>query len=1168
MRLKKLQVSGFKSFVDSTDIQLPSRLVGVVGPNGCGKSNVLDAVRWVMGESSAKLLRGDSMTDVIFNGSAVRKPVGKAAVELIFDNSDGSAPGNYGQFSEISVKRTLTRDGNSSYFINNLKTRRRDVLDLFRGTGLGPRSYSIIEQGMVSRIVEAKPEDLRTFVEEAAGTSRYKDRRRETETRISHTRDNLDRVSDIRDELGKQLRRLKRQSASARRYKVLKEEERLTDGQLQVLRLQLLNEQVEEQDRLTAKMENDLQATLASQRQTEAALELIRKQQSDAQDKNSEIQQEYYRSRAEISNLEQKIEHQVETRQTQNEELQRLAENKRERQRQIESDLEKGIQLRQQLDQILPELETLQIERDKSEENLNEAERVLQEWLTEMETFNEQSQAPAQQIEIQRSRIEYLEQHLERATRKKSKIDSQITESTRNLSTIDINALRLEVQNHDQQYENAEKGFQASEQEIKALSTKLEETRDYTANLRNQLQEVVARMQSLKEIQNAALGGDNEALEAWLEKHGQGNAQKLAQSIRVSEGWERAADRVFGDFLGAICTETVSFDELRDHPDSGFSLIYPARNQSPQYRLALVRLVDKLSAGNTDIEPRLSGIYVADTLEEALEHQTTLVGRECIVCRDGTLVGANWLSFASQIQMETGVLVREEEISQLQQRQLEIGSLVEKSDLDVQDLTERRDDVESRINEQRVALNNIRSEMASLHNRFGREEAQYLDAQEQLTLLGKEREDLLIQIASDQNEIDNAKALLDSAQLQTGNLDQQREKLIQRRDLLNNQVLEKRGAVSTCREKLHETALKRQHLEASIGSTRESINRLRQEIEHSDIRLSELADKGDNPAESIDALKKQLQELLEQKLEIDSRFSVSREEVSGFDSEISSQASKRSALSDDVNRAREVLEQQRLKKQEVIVRRDTLMESIAEKGYETERCIAELPVDATVAEWQEKLSDLELKISRIGPVNLVAIEEFDEEKERMEYLDTQHADLSEALETLESVIRKIDRETRIRFRETFDNINAGFNDFFPKLFGGGKAELQLTSDDLLTTGISVIAQPPGKRNSHIHLLSGGEKALTAVALLFSLFKLNPAPFCMLDEVDAPLDDANVDRYCETLKSLSEVSQMIVITHNKITMESVELLVGVTMAEAGVSRLVSVDIDQAVEMAAQ
>ncbi len=1166
MRLKKLQVSGFKSFVDSTEIRLPARLVGVVGPNGCGKSNVLDAVRWVMGESSAKLLRGDSMTDVIFNGSSVRKPVGKAAVELIFDNSDGKAPGNYGQFAEISVKRTLTRDGDSRYFINNLKTRRRDVLDLFRGTGLGPRSYSIIEQGMVSRIVEAKPEDLRAFVEEAAGTSKYKDRRRETGTRISRTRDNLDRVSDIRDELGKQLRRLKRQSASARRYKVLKNEERKSNGQLQVLRLQALNDQLEEQDRITAKKENELQSILTSQRQVETELETLRKQQSEAHDKNNEIQQEFYRIGAEVSNLEQRIEHQNETRQALNEELDRLNASKIERQQQIDSDTRNGIRLREELDSVLPELTTHQIASDEAEAQLSKADKVLQNWLVEMETFNEQSRAPAQQTEIQKSRIEYLVQHIDRASQKKQKIEDQISVTTHQLAGIDIEALNLEVNNQERQYEEAEKKLHESESEIKNLSTELEEKRGTAANLKSQSQEVMARLNSLKEIQNAALGGDNGALESWLDNHGHGNAQKLAESIHVSEGWERAADRILGDFLSAFCTGTINLDALQSHPDFGLSLIFSATNSLPEDRIELPRLIDKITTKNTDIDSLLFGIYVADSLEQALGHQGKLVGRECVVSREGALVGANWVSFASQSQLETGVLVREDEITQLQQSQLQLIKVLEESEIEISALEERRGALESRQSGQRESLNNIRSEMSSLHNRFGREEAQYSDAQEQLNLLRNEFEDLTAQIIADRSEIENAKALLETATLQTGNLEQQREGLILRRDQLNAQVLVKRKAVGEVREKLHETALQIQHLEATIESTRENIKRLRQDIEQSDLRLSKLTGKEGKPSESILELEAALDEFLDQKLEIDSRFSRSKDEVSNYDNSIFRATSKRTELTDNVSEAREALNQQKLSKQEVLVRRDTQSESIVEQGYVIDDCVSELPENATVEQWQELLSGIELKISRIGPVNLVAIEEFDEEKERMEYLDTQHADLTEALDTLESVIRKIDRETRARFKDTFDKINTGFNDFFPKLFGGGKAELQLTSDDLLTTGISVIAQPPGKRNSHIHLLSGGEKALTAVALLFSLFKLNPAPFCMLDEVDAPLDDANVDRYCETLKTLAEVSQMIVITHNKITMEAVELLVGVTMAEAGISRLVSVDIEQALEMA--
>ncbi len=1168
MRLKKLQVSGFKSFVDSTDIRFPAHLVGVVGPNGCGKSNVIDAVRWVMGESSAKMLRGDNMTDVIFNGSSARKPVGKAAVELIFDNSDGRAPGNYGQFAEISVKRTLTRDGHSIYSINNLKTRRRDVLDLFRGTGLGPRSYSIIEQGMVSQIVEARPEDLRAFVEEAAGTLQYKDRRHETETRIAHTRENLDQVSDIRDQLGKQLRRLKRQAASASRYKNLKKQERQINGQLQILRLHALDTQLVEQDRITAKLENTLQSAMASQRQTDAELETLREQQAESHEENNQIQQAFYRAGADISNLEQRIEHQNETQTSQTEELDRLNASKVERQQQIESDRQKEILLCAQLEKNLPELGALQSISNEAEARLVEAEKILQDWLTEMEAFSEQSRAPAQQKEIQKSRIEYLEQHLKRGSRHKEKLEQQITASTQQFSVMNIEALRLEVANHDKQYADAEKQLQASETAIKHLSAELEDKRDHAANARTQLQEVVSRLESLQEIQNAALGVDNDVLESWLSDSGLRNAPKLAGNIKVSEGWERAVDRLLNGFFGAICAEEITIDILRRPPNFGLSLIASAAVEVPQDRIELPRLIDKIEVENVNLSPLLSGIYVADSLEHAIEHQAALIGRECVVTREGVLVGANWVDFASQSQLETGVLVREGEISQLQQRRLEIIQLVARADQEIEDLDNQRTELESKLQAQRVESNALRSDMSALHNRFGREEAQYLEAQAKTNKQTGELEDLLVQMKGDRNDIENAKALLETAAQQTGGLDQQREKLIQRRDHLNAQVVENRNAVSQEREKLHQKELQKQRLEAGIESIRENIERLRQEVEQSDLRFSALTEKGNKPSESVAELQAELDQLLEQKLKIDSRFSSSKDKVAGFDNKIIQINANRSGQVEQVNEAREILDQHKLSKQEIKVRRDTQSESIEEQGYNIEEYGAEIPDNATVDLWQETRSAIELKIARIGPVNLVAIEEFDEQSERMQYLDTQHADLSEALDTLESVIRKIDRESRSRFKQTFDKINVGFNEFFPKLFGGGKAELYLTGSDLLTAGIGVIAQPPGKRNSHIHLLSGGEKALTAVALLFSLFKLNPAPFCMLDEVDASLDDANVDRYCQTLKTLAECSQMIVITHNKITMEAMDLLVGVTMVEAGVSRLVSVDIDQAIEMAVQ
>lgn len=1172
MRLKKLQISGFKSFVDSTDIRFPAHLVGVVGPNGCGKSNVIDAVRWVMGESSAKMLRGDNMADVIFNGSAARKPVGKAAVELIFDNNDGRAPGNYGQFAEISVKRTLTRDGQSIYSINNLTTRRRDVLDLFRGTGLGPRSYSIIEQGMVSRIVEAQPEDLRAFVEEAAGTLKYKDRRRETETRIARTRENLERVSDIRDQLEKQLRRLKRQSAAANRYKKLKEQERQINGQLQVLRLHALDTQLVEQDRITAKHENTLQAATASQRQTEAELETLREQQAQAHEENNQIQQAFYRAAADISNLEQRIEHQNETQTSQTEELERLNANQVERQQQIESDRQKEILLCEQIEKNLPQLETVQSASNEAADGLVEAEKVLQDWLTEMEAFSEQSRAPVQQVEIQKSRIEYLEQHLTRGSQNKEKLEQQITAATEQFSVADLEALRLEVANHNEQYADAEKQWHESETAIKQLSAALEDKRDRAANARTQLQEAVSRLESLQEIQNAALGVDNEVLEAWLGDSGLGNAPKLAGNIKVSEGWERAVDRVLNGFLGAICAEKITIDTLRNMPNFGLSLITDAAVDEPSRRIELPgnlsALSNKIAVKNTNLTALLSGIYVADSLQDALSQQATLIGRECIVTREGVLVGANWVDFASESQLETGVLVREEEISQLQQRRLESTQLVARADEEIEDLDNQRTALESKSQAQRVALNALRPDMSSLHNRLGREEAQYSEAQATISKQTSEIEELVAQMKDECNEIEHAKALLETAAQQSGSLDQQREQLIQRRDDLNAQVVEKRNAVSQERENLHQKELQKQRMEADIEVLRENIKRLRQEAEQADLRVLALTEKGSNPSESITELAAELEQLLEQKLAIDTRFSSSKDQVASFDNNSTEINAKRSELVGQVTEAREILHQHKLSKQEIKVRRDAQSESIEEQGYNIEQCEAELADDATAELWHETRAAIELKIARIGPVNLVAIEEFDEESERMQYLDTQHADLTEALETLESVMRKIDRESRARFKQTFDKINTGFNEFFPKLFGGGNAELYLTSDDLLSAGIGVIARPPGKRNSHIHLLSGGEKALTAVALLFSLFKLNPSPFCMLDEVDAPLDDANVDRYCQTLHTLAEVSQMIVITHNKITMEAMDLLVGVTMAEAGVSRLVSVNIDQAIEMAAQ
>ena len=1168
MRLKKLQVSGFKSFVDTTDIRLPSHLVGVVGPNGCGKSNVIDAVRWVMGESSAKTLRGDSMADVIFNGSSSRKPVGKASVELIFDNSDGSAAGHYAPFVEISVKRTMTRDGISTYLINHIKTRRRDVLDLFHGTGLGPRSYSIIEQGMVSRIVEARPEEIRVFVEEASGTSRYKARRRETENRIAHTRENLDRVSDIRDELDKQLRRLKRQSSAARRYKVLKDEARVVNGQLLVLRLNALNEQVVEQDRLGAQYENSLQGALADQRKTEAELESLRKRQSDSHDRNSGIQREFYQADTEITRLEQKIEYLRENRKRKNDEVKRLLAEKSEKKREIQGDTERQGELDAALEQMLPGLEVLKAASLESEGRLSNIEREYQKWLSEMEKFNEQSRVPEQQVEIQKARIAHHRETLKAVTQQMEKLAQQRGELQDQIASVDIEAMQNEVRDKDRYYEDAETGYQEIEIALKNNSRELQEKRDQAVGIRASAQEVVSRLDSLVQIQEVALGSSRERMESWMQDNGLAGRKTLAEEVRVADGWQRGVDRVLNDFLGAVCVQSAGPESLQNKPDASFSLITGARVPGGAGRLDLPRLLDKVDSAKTDLSTLMGGVYALDTLEEALAFQPQLQGRECIATKDGSLVGGNWVSYASQDQLETGILARDTEIRALQQRRSEIAAQLELIDREISQIEVPRAEMESSLETQRSALIFLRAQVTTMHNRFGREETRFQEAQQKIRNLQNEWEGLSIQVVAMRGEIENSRVLLEAAEEKSGTLAREREELAGRRDVLNAEVAELRNAALEDRRKLHDRELEKQKLEALRQSVHENIRRLDHDIHQCERRLQELQEVEEGSEESLKDLEDALGEWLEKRQEIEQRVRASREETTGFDHLIDEVSTRKDEQVHAVNKARENLGQQKLAGQEIRVRRDTLAESLEEQGYDVDECRAGLPATASIDQWEESLSGIERNIARIGPVNLVAIEEYEEESTRMEYLDRQYNDLSEALETLESVIRKIDRESRSRFRKTFEEINAGFNEFFPRLFGGGKARLLLTGDDLLTAGVSVMAQPPGKRNSHIHLLSGGEKALTAVALLFSLFKLNPAPFCMLDEVDAPLDDANVDRYCETLKTLAEVSQMVVITHNKITIESMDLLVGVTMEEAGVSRLVSVDIGQAVEMAAE
>ncbi|MFC1664741.1 chromosome segregation protein SMC [Pseudomonadota bacterium] len=1170
MRLKKIQVAGFKSFVDPLSITVPADVIGIVGPNGCGKSNVIDAVRWVMGEASAKNLRGDSMMDVIFNGSSARKPVGKASVELVFDNTAGKAPGTYAQFAEISIRRTLSRDGQSEYFLNKTRCRRRDITDIFLGTGLGPRSYSIIEQGMVSRIIEAKPEDLRNFIEEAAGVSKYKERRRETETRIRHTRENLSRVEDIRNELGTQLRRLKRQSAAAKRYKVLRQEERDLKVQLLSLRWRGLNEQVIRHDGILVKKETELESKLANQREVESQMEQLRRSQGEAQEQLNKVQEEYYGAGANIASVEQKIEHVRETRLRQQQELTRLQESLVTTEKQLSSDSDLLQVTKVALEDSQPNLLSCNQVYADANQKLESAEAAVGNWQETWDKFGNAAAEPETEREIQNTRIQELERHTERLEERQQRLQSESAALRLELEQSDAADLRIGVEKVDQNHLALETAIEAIETAIGDTRRLIEEGSSEIELLRGQREEKAGRLATLEEIQQSALGNHGEELANWLAQNDLQGREKLASMIKVEEGWELAVDTVLAEKLNALCVDDISplMVNTEHILGSGLNLMQLGSPRQLGKRLNADCLLDKVNCGEVDITTLLSGIYVAETLTQALDIQAQLNESERVITRAGIQLGSNWGSLAKKSGAEAGVLERSREIERLSAQIKELEFMLEEADQRHQLHLERLAEQEEQRSDKRREITRLGNDRTELHNQLGRKESRINQMNERLQQIETELIEIGQQIEQDNLDLQKAKEKLAIASDLSSSLSERRTQLLDERERLNTVVGTAREQVTETREARHQADLEQQRMRSAVESISQSISRLESQLEENKSRkleLERLLAEEDRP--EIE-LKKTLEELLAKRVEVEARLSVCRDQVSKLEEEFNGFDEQRAQHEQSVLEVREKVDQERLARQEMLVRRDTLNEQLSSEEQQPETVLAELPEDANEDVWEENLDKISIKIERIGPVNLVAIEEFEEQSERKLYLDKQNEDLSQALATLEEVIRKIDRETRTLFSDTFEAINKGFQEFFPKLFGGGRSYLELTGDDLLSAGVTVMARPPGKRNSTIHLLSGGEKALTAVALLFALFDLNPAPFCLLDEVDAPMDDANVERYCTTLKSLASRTQLIFITHNKITMETADILIGVTMSEPGVSRLVDVNIEQAMEMAVQ
>jgi chromosome segregation protein len=1169
MRLKKVKLSGFKSFVDPTTIPISGDLIGIVGPNGCGKSNVIDAVRWVMGESSAKHLRGDSMSDVIFSGSSTRMPVGKASVELIFDNSNGDAPGQYAAYAEISIRREVVRDGQSDYFLNKTRCRRKDITDIFLGTGLGPRAYSIIEQGMVTRIIEAKPEELRVFFEEAAGISKYKERRRETENRIKHTRENLARVQDIRKELDMQLQRLQRQSKAASKYKELKQRERLLRAQLLSLRWQNLNGRIDTHDGKLSAEETALEGVIAGQRGIEAEIEKIRASQTEAGDHFNGVQAQFYAISAEISAIEQTIQHARDTQQQRLREQQQINQSWQEAELHLRTDKERREQLRQALETLAPRLAALSATRSDAGEDLKQAELAMQAWQSSWEEFAGFTAESAKTLAIQRERIRQLEQQISLLIERRTRLEEEAGAIEQELSEENADAFRQQVGERDRLYETQAQRLEQLEEQSRQTRVQQEEINLQLEELRGRGQQTDARLASLRELQAAALGKHDAGLNAWLKQRTLDSAPRLAGLLSVEPGWEKAVERVLGADLGAVCVANLEqwANDLAELKQSDLVVFDLAAQGGKNRATSRATLHDKIRS-QIDLSSLLSGVYIAEGFADAMAMRPDLEAHESVVTRSGVWLGKNWLGVTDEQGARAGIIGREREIEVLSAVLNELQEELRRKQARSAEIQQRQQALEAEIVERRRQFSDYNRERAELHSQLGHKEARLAHRSRRHEQIVLERAELKSHLGANEQELTMANSLLRKAGEQSSAQEQRRAELLQSRDALRSQLEQARQTANAAGEALHRVEVEWQGTQTALDSTQQSIERLEAQLQHLHARRAELENLLTNQERPEAELKHRLEEFLGKRLQVEGRLAEARKATTDLEAALRSQEQARLQQEQKIQQSRELVEQERIVRQELLVRRETLQEQIRESGYEPAQVLQDLPQAASEESCQTELEQLLAKIERLGQINLVAIQEFEEQSQRKAFLDKQYEDLSQALNTLEEAIRKIDRETRTRFRDTFDKVNSGFQTFFPRLFGGGQAHLELVGEDLLDTGVTVMARPPGKRNSTIHLLSGGEKALTAVALLFAIFELNPAPFCLLDEVDAPLDDANVERYSETLKAMSQRTQLIYITHNKISMEMAQVLLGVTMSEPGVSRLVAVDVDEAIELASQ
>ncbi|MBL8331187.1 MAG: chromosome segregation protein SMC [Rubrivivax sp.] len=1169
MRLNQIKLAGFKSFAEPTTFQLPGQRVGVVGPNGCGKSNIMDAVRWVLGESKASELRGESMQDVIFNGSGNRKPASRASVELVFDNADARAGGQWNSFAEIAVKRVLTRDGTSSYYINNQPVRRRDVQDVFLGTGLGPRAYAIIGQGTISRIIESRPEELRLFLEEAAGVSKYKERRRETENRLKDTRENLTRVDDILRELNANLEKLEKQAEVASQYRALQEQGTLKLHQLWFLKHRDAATEQERVQRAMAEAVNALEARMAELRHVEAELETLRQSHYGAGDRLHLAQGALAEAALEVSRLEERIRYVVEGRQRVEQRLADLqAQNGQWEQRRADA--------AQELDDIAGQIASAE---EQGELLIAQAE----EQSGQLPGFEDAVRAAQGRSNAQRSLVAQVQQQIQVLAAESRSVEEQSRQlglrrermagERKSLAAPDLARLE-ELQRQTASADDARQVAEALLHELSEQVPGLDEQRRAQQEAANRessrLADISARLEALRALQDKVQTEGK--LKPWLARHGLEGLQGLWKKVHIESGWETALEAALRERLNAL--EVGRLDTVRafagDAPPARLAFYTLPQAAAPDTHRTLPRLSDLLRLGDAGLKALLvdwlEGVYTAATLDEALAHRGKLAHGEVIMTREGHAVSPFAVSFYAPDSEQAGMLARAQEIENLE-RQLRAQTLI--ADESRTALVR----LDAAFTEASLALTRARREAAETQTRHHGLQVELMRLSQQAeatqsrrTQIDDELGEIDAQLGDLQERRATGEARFEELDMQLANTQERHAELDDGVIAAERQLAGAREQARTLERQAQEAQFQARALAARRGELQRAIETAQQQVqtnlqagEQLELELGSLNDA---------AAQAGLQSALSLKLDRERSLGAVRSEYDDITARMRAGDERRLEFERSLDPLRERITKLQLEAQAAQLGGAQYLEQLTAAAVDLELLGQGIEAGG-VKLWglQGEIDRIQREITALGAVNLAALDELSESRERKTFLDAQNADLNDAIKTLEDAIHTIDLDTRDLLGQTFNQVNEHFGRMFPSLFGGGSAKLVMTGEEILDAGVQVMAQPPGKKNSTIHLLSGGEKALTAIALVFAIFMLNPAPFCLLDEVDAPLDDANTERYGKLVSEMStKGTQFLFISHNKIAMEMAEQLIGVTMQEQGVSRIVAVDMEAAIGMA--